>query len=287
MPPLDATSRANGTPIGLIAGQGSLPIETARGLRAAGHRVICCALEGQTRKAELKPLCDVFNVVGLIRMNQWIRVLKRHGCSEAVMVGRVGKSEVYERWHLFRYLPDWRTARVWFVRLKHDKRNDAILRAVADELAAGGLHLIDGRPYVPDSLAAEGVMTKTQPSKSLAADIDFAWPLLKRVNELLIGQAVACKAHEILAVEAVEGTDALIERAGKLCKRGSWLLCKAANPNQDMRFDVPTIGLQTIENLHAHGGAGLVVETNRVIMLDKEQLLARADQLGLVIVGRT
>jgi UDP-2,3-diacylglucosamine hydrolase len=273
-------------PIGLIAGQGSLPLETARGLRAAGHRVICAALAGQTLEVDLRPLCDVYHTVGLIRLNQWIRVLKRHGCREAVMVGRVGKAEIYHRWHLFRYLPDWRTARVWFVRLKHDKRNDAMLRAVADELAAGGITLIDGRPYVPDSLATDGIMTQTRPNADVQADIDFAWPLLRKLNELLIGQAVACRDREIVAVEAVEGTDQLIARAGSLVKRGGWTLCKAANPNQDMRFDVPTVGIATIENLAQHKAAALVVETGRVIMLEKEKLLARADQLGIAVIGR-
>src|SRR4051812_13033888 len=91
-------------PLGLIAGQGTLPIETARGMRAAGHKIICAALSGQARVEELRPLCDKFYEVGLLRMNQWIRKLRKHGCSEAVMVGRVGKAEMYQRFHLFRYV---------------------------------------------------------------------------------------------------------------------------------------------------------------------------------------
>src|SRR3954470_11676279 len=174
------------SPLGLIAGQGNLPIETARGMRAAGHPVICTALSGNARVEELRPLCDQLKVVGLLRMGQWIRTLKKHGCSEAVMVGRVGASEMHARWHLFRYVPDWRAGRVWFFRTRHDKRNDRLLAAVADELQSGGIELIDGRPFVPESLATPGVMTKREPSAALLADIDFAWPLLKRANELLI-----------------------------------------------------------------------------------------------------
>ena len=273
-------------PLGLIAGQGTLPVETADGMRRAGHRVICAALAGQTLVDQLRPRCDVFRTVGLVRINQWIRILKRHGCMQAVMVGRVAKSEMYEPWHLFRYLPDWRTARVWFGRLRHDKRTDKLLRALADELAAGGIQLIDGRPFVPESLATSGVMTRTLPSAALQADIDFAWPLLRKINELLVGQSVACKDGEIIAVEAVEGTDRLIERAGQLCKRGAWVLCKASNPTQDMRFDVPTVGLKTVENLHAAGGRALVLEAGRTIMLERAKLLARADELGIAVVGR-
>ncbi|MEI8196989.1 MAG: UDP-2,3-diacylglucosamine diphosphatase LpxI, partial [Phycisphaerae bacterium] len=259
--------------LGLIAGQGTLPVETARGMKAAGHRVICAALAGQTLEDQLRPHCDVFTTVGLIRINQWIRVLKRHGCTEAVMVGRVAKEGIYQRFHLFRYLPDWRVARVWFYRLRHDKRNDALLRAVAAELASGGIHLIDGRPFVPNALATQGVMTKRQPSAAMLADADFAWPILRAVNELLVGQSVAVKDREIIAIEAVEGTDRLMERAGALCQRGGWVLCKASNPNQDMRFDVPTVGVQTVENLRKHGGGALFLEAGRTIMLEREQLL--------------
>ena len=273
-------------PLGLIAGQGNLPLETARGMRAAGHKVICAALSGNAKIDELGSLCDRLHVVGLLRLNQWIRVLKRNGCHQAVMVGRVGQAEMHARFHLFRYVPDWRTARVWFVRLKHDKRNDCILAAVAAELQSGGITLIDGRPYVPESLATDGVMTKRIPPAAVQADIDFAWPLLKRANELLIGQALTVKDRSVIAVEAVEGTDRLIERTGQFCKRKGWVLCKAANPNQDMRFDVPTVGMATIEKLAQNGAGALVLEVGRTIMLDKEKLLARADELGIAVIGK-
>ena len=275
----------NDKPLGLIAGQGTLPLETARGMRAAGHRVICAAMNGQARIEELRPLCDRLYGVGMLRLNQWVRVLKRNGCREAVMVGRVGKAEMYQRFHLFRYLPDWRTARVWFLRAKHDKRTATLLKAVAQELEAGGVSLIDGRPFVPESLATKGVMGKVQMSARMQADLDFAWPLLARVSELLIGQALTCMDKEIIAVEAVEGTYRLIERTGQFCKRKGWVLCKAANATQDMRFDVPTVGRATVEKLAAAGGGVLALEAGRTIMLDKEELLWRADALGVAVVG--
>ncbi len=272
--------------LGLIASQGTLPLETAAGMRAAGHRVVCAALSGQARVAELRSVCDELHVVGMLRINQWIRVLKRRGCSEAVMVGRVGKSEMYERFHLFRYVPDWRAARIWFFRIKHDKRTPVMLSALADELESGGIHLIDGRPFVPESLAVEGLMTRTKLSAEQANDVEFSWPLLKRVNELMIGQALTCKDREVIAVEAVEGTDRLIARTGELCRRKGWVLCKASNPLQDMRFDVPTVGVQTIEALAKAGGGVIVLEAGRTIILEKEVALARAEALGVVVVGK-
>jgi len=273
-------------PLGLLAGQGDLPLATARGMRAAGHKVICCAFAGHARIDELRPLCDRLKIVGLLRLNQWIRTFKRHGCREAVMVGRVGASEMHARFHLFRYVPDWRAARVWFVRTRHDKRNDRLLAAVAAELESGGIRLIDGRPFVPENLATAGVMSRTQPTAAIQADIDFAWTLTRRANELLIGQALTCKDRSIIAVEAVEGTDRLIERTGQFCKRRGWVLCKASNPQQDMRFDVPTVGPATVELLHKHGGGALVLEAGRTIMLERQKLLARADELGVVVMGR-
>ncbi len=140
---------------------------------------------------------------------------------------------------------------------------------------------------MPQTLATGGVMTRTTPANGTLADIEFAWPILRRVNELLVGQALACKDREIIAIEAVEGTDRMIERAGALCKRGGWVLCKGSNPNQDIRFDVPAVGVQTIENLHRHGGIALVVEAGRTLMLDKENMLARADELGIAVIGKT
>ncbi len=203
------------------------------------------------------------------------------------MVGRVGASEMHARFHLFRYVPDWRAGRIWFIRTRHDKRNDRLLAALADELQSGGIRLIDGRPYLPESLATAGLMTRTQPPAAVQADIDFAWPLLKRANELLVGQALTVKDRAVIAVEAVEGTDRLIERTGQFCKRKGWVLCKGANPQQDMRFDVPTVGVATVELLHKHGAGALVVETGRTIMLEKEKLLARADALGIAVIGRS
>ncbi len=280
MPPLESP------PMGLIAGQGTLPIAVARGLKAAGHRVICLGLSGQSREDELKEICDVFARVGLIRLNQWIRILRRHGATRTVMVGRVAKERMYDRFHMFRYVPDWRTARLWLVRLRHDKRSDRLLRAVADELASGGVAIMDALPYIPELLASTGVMTRCQPGADVLADVDFAWPLLRRINTLLIGQSLACKDREIIAVEAVEGTDRMIERAGTLCKRGGWVLCKSSNPNQDIRFDVPTIGPATIERLKKYGAAAVVVEEGRTIMLDKPELLELADKLGIAVIGR-
>ena len=136
-------------------------------------------------------------------------------------------------------------------------------------------------------MADEGVPTSRQPTGGQQQDIEFAWPILMRMNDLDIGQAVAVKNRDVIAVEAMEGTDAMIRRAGELCQKPGWLLAKGAPAGKDPRFDVPTIGVQTIENLAKAGGTGLLVTAGRVILLDKPKVLETADRLGITIIGRT
>ena len=201
------------------------------------------------------------------------------------MVGRVRKARMYQPWRVIRQMPDLRAAKLWYRVLRHDRRNDAMLSAVAGELEQAGIALIDSTRYIADQLADAGVMTATRPSAAQAADIEFAMRIAQRMGDLDVGQSVAVRDREIIAVEAIEGTDAMIERAGGLCRAGKWTLLKLAKPNQDMRFDVPTVGLQTIENLKAHGGTCLAVEAGKVILLDKSQLIEAADKAGVAVVG--
>src|ERR1041385_3491444 len=173
-------------PSGLSAGQGRLPVLTAQGVRAAGGRIVCVGLRQQF-DAELPGLCDAFGTAGIIQIGRGIRLLRRAGGREAVMVGRVKKLRIYDPLFLVRQMPDLRAARLWFGRLRHDKRNDAILGAVADELAAEGITLIDSTRYTPQHMADAGVMTRTPPTAGQQADIDFALPIIARMGDLDIG----------------------------------------------------------------------------------------------------
>ena len=272
-------------PIGLIAGQGRLPVLTAQGMRAAGRRVVCVGLADQF-DVDLPDHCDTFATAGIIRLGRWIRLLSRWGASEAVMIGRVSKARMYQPMRVIRQLPDWRAAKLWYRVLRHDRRDASLLGAVADELAAGGITLVDSTQYLADNLASDGVMTDTSPNAEQTGDIDFGWPLVTRLNELDIGQAIAVRDRSVIAVEAIEGTDAMISRAGELCRLPGWTLIKTAKPDHDMRFDVPTVGPQTIENLHAARAGCLVVETGKVILAEKDKLLALADKYRIAVVGK-
>jgi DUF1009 family protein len=128
-------------------------------------------------------------------------------------------------------------------------------------------------------------LTKSRPSAGQQRDIDFGWPVAKEMGRLDIGQSIAVKEQEVIAVEAIEGTDRMIERAGRLCRQGGWTLIKVAKPNQDMRFDVPTVGPDTIENLRVNGAKMLVIEADKTFVVEREAMVAKADRYGIIIVA--
>ncbi|HML75968.1 MAG TPA: UDP-2,3-diacylglucosamine diphosphatase LpxI [Anaerohalosphaeraceae bacterium] len=271
--------------LGLIAGQGRLPFLVAQGAKKAGLKVVCAGLTDSV-EPELARYVDVFFNAAIARPGGWMRKLRRHGVRDTIMVGRVAKTKIYTPWRLVKYLPDWRALRIWYWRLrKQDKRNDSVLNAIADELASGGIILVDSTQYCKDSMADDGVMTRTRPPASVLADIEFGWPMVMEVGRLDIGQAIAVKEREIIAVEAIEGTAEMIVRAGQLCRKGNWTLLKSAKPKQDMRFDVPCIGPDTIESLAKNKACCVVVEKHKTIIIDKQKTLELADKLGIAVVG--
>ena len=277
------------TAIGLIAGGGRLPIIVAQGLREAGHPVHGLGLSRQY-DPELPPLCSTFRDVGLLRIGSWISAFSRLGVRHAIMVGKVDKARImHDPWRLLKYVPDVRTVRAWY-RSKHtsrDKRSYAVLTMVAEELDRSGVQLIDSTIPIPDQLASSGVMTTRQPTPAQRSDVEFVWPLLMEVLRLDIGQAIAVRDRDVIAVEAVEGTDRMIERTGEVCKTVGWTLVKGARAGHDRRADVPTVGVNTIRNLHAHGGRCLALAAGDVIMVDRPQMLELADRLGVAVVGVT
>lgn len=271
-------------PLGLIAGEGVFPFLVARGARAAGREVVCIALAGSA-SPELAAECDQFHWVSVVRLGSWIRKLRRAGCSQAIMVGRVTKARMYDRGRYLRYIPDLRTARIWLTKLRNDHRPGAMLNAVADELADEGITLIDSTKYTPDQLATSGVMTRRQPSESQWTDIRAGWEICRAISGMDIGQSIAILNRDVIAVEALEGTNAMIERAGELCKVGGWTLIKVANSRQDMRMDVPTIGVRTLEKLKEARCGCVVLEAGKTILLEKPKVLEMTDQYGIAIVG--
>ena len=272
-------------PVGLIAGAGRVPFLVAAGILQRNRRLVVVALKGFA-SPRLTGLADDFTWAGLTRVGRWIRYLRKEGVREAVLIGSVRKKEMYLRFRLLRNLPDIRTARIWYSRVRKDKRDNSVLRAVADELAREGIELASSVKYCQEHLAGEGVMTRTRPSRSVEEDAEFGWRIARSSANLDIGQSVAVKEHDIIAIEAIEGTDEMIRRAGKLCKVGGWTLIKVARPRQDMRFDVPTVGPDTMRNLAEQKCACLVLEAGKTLIADKPATLVLADKLGIAVVGK-
>jgi DUF1009 family protein len=276
----------NSDVLGLIAGEGRLPFLVAAGAKKAGLKVICVGLAGSAERS-LADQVEIYYPAALARPGTWIRKLRKHHVTRTIMVGRVAKAQLFTPWRILRYLPDWRAFRIYYWRLRDKtKLSNSILQAIAEELASGGIVLENSTMYCQEHLASPGLMTQHVPSGSVQSDIEFGWPIVKKLTELDIGQAIAVREKEVLAVEATEGTAEMIERAGQLCKSGGWTLIKASRPRQDMRFDVPCVGPDTIRSLAKNRGKCLVVEAGKTIIIDKPETIQLANQLGIAILGR-
>lgn len=279
------------TAIGLIAGGGRLPIIVAQGLREAGHPVHGLGLVKQY-DAELPPLCSSFREVGVMRLGSWAKALSKLGVRHAIMVGKVDKAKIlHDPLRMIRNLPDAATLLAWYRHKKgplaKDRRSHALLAAIADFLDRSGVQLLDSTLPIPDQLATAGVMTLRGPTAEQRADIEFAWPLLTEILRLDIGQAIAVRERDVIAVEAVEGTDRMIQRVAQTCRATGWTLLKGARAGHDRRSDVPTVGIHTIQNLYDHGGRCLALAAGDVIMIDRPEMIRLADKLGVAVVGVT
>ena len=274
------------TPIGLLAGSGRFPILFAEKVKRMGRPVVCVGVTGEAPES-LIPLVDRFHWAGVAKMGRMIRCFKREGVREIVMAGKIQKTKWMNSpsrvWNL---MPDWRTIRFWFNRVRNDKRDDALLLGLIDEFADEGMRFTSALDYCPELLVKNGVLTRRSPSAAEIEDIAFGWEMAKEMGRLDIGQSVSVKEKSVLAVEAIEGTDRAIARAGELCRRGGFVVVKVAKPQQDMRFDVPTIGQSTIESIHRAGGRVLAIEADKTIIIDEADTVSLADRLGITIVAR-
>lgn len=277
---LDARARS----VGLLAGSGRFPILFAEAAKRQGLSVACVGLKYEASD-ELRALCDRFAVVGVTKLGRIIRVFRRWGIDEVVMAGKVTKSVMYTPWRFLQLWPDGRMWRFWYRRLAHDKKDDTILLGVIAEFAEDGITFTSALDYCPELLVKHGTLTRKRPTESQWKDVRFGWELAKEMGRLDVGQSVAVKELAALAVEAIEGTDRCIERAGQLCRAGGWTLVKVAKPQQDMRFDVPTIGVATIENLHRARASLLAIEAEKTIVVDQADVIALADRLGIGIIA--
>ncbi len=286
---MTATSAATAPPqkIGLIAGWGRYPIVVAEALRRSGCSIHCVALKDHADPS-LAKICDEVQWTGVAQIGRAIRFFKRHQVQHAVMAGKVFKLKLFEPQAILKLMPDWRTVRIFwshFIAAKKDRRDDTLLLAVVNAFEEDGIAMKPATDFVPELLVKFGQLTKQGPSRTQQADIEFGWQLAKEMGRLDVGQCVVVKDRACLAVEAIEGTDECIRRAGALCRAGGFTVVKLAKPQQDMRFDVPTIGMGTLQTMVAAGAKTLVVETAKTVLVDQAEFLNFANQSNLIVVS--
>jgi DUF1009 family protein len=282
-----AIQRAEPLKVGLIAGWGRYPVVVAETLAARGVQVFCLGIKEHADPA-LREACHDFEWVGLGQVGRVIRYFRRHGVAQATLAGKVHKVLLYRRWYWVHHLPDWRglvTFYPYFISRRKSLLDDSLLGAIVAAFQVKGINVKPATDYVPELLVKLACLTLRRPTTAQQQDIEFGWRLAKEMGRLDVGQSVAVKDRSPLAVEAVEGTDQCIRRAGSLCEAGGFTIVKVAKPQQDMRFDVPTIGLGTLESLVAAGGHVLAIEAGRTIIIDEAQVVAFANQHKLVVVA--
>jgi UDP-2,3-diacylglucosamine hydrolase len=273
--------------IGLLAGWGRYPVVIAEALRRQGYETYCLGVVGHADPA-LAEVCQEFRFLGLAKFGYAIRYMKKRGVTQIVMAGKVFKVRLFHRFAWLRNLPDLRTSRMFFhhfLTRQKDCRDDTLLMAVVNEFAAEGIRFAPATDFAPELLVEKGQLTRRGPDAGQEKDIAFGFRVAKELGRLDIGQSVTVKNQTVLAVEAGEGTDECIRRAGALCKSGGFTVVKVAKPQQDMRFDVPTVGLSTLETMVEVGGKVLAVEAGKTILLDREKVIEFAERHKIVIVA--
>ncbi len=261
--------------LGLIAGNGRFPLLFADAARQAGYRVTAVAHRGETPEA-LQDRVDELHWIKVGQIGHLIEHFKAAGVETVVMAGGIKKARMFTE-----YRPDLRALKV-LAKVRHFK-DDALLRALADELESEGIAVRDATQFLPSLIAEAGTLT-TRPSAEQWEDIRFGAAMVKTVGRLEIGQCVVVKNRTVLAVEAIEGTDEAIRRGGRLAHGGA-VVVKMAKPQQDLRFDIPAVGPTTIASMQEVGAAVLAVEAGKTLMLDKAEMLEAARKAKIAIVG--
>ena len=270
--------------LGLLAGGGDFPIRFTRSAQASGHSVFGLGVTGMASEA-LGDVCDDFRFAPLARIGKAIRLFKRAGVERIVMAGKIEKTVIFHPFRWVRHMPDWRTIHMWFRYASHNKKDDTLLLAVIREFARDNLYFDSALNYCPELLVKHGFLTRKRPTSPQWKDIQFGWELAREMGRLDVGQTVVVNDTAVLAIEAIEGTDQCIRRAGNLCRRGGFTVVKVAKPQQDMRFDVPTVGVETIKSMYESGGRVLAIESGMTILLQPDEVTQLADKFGISVVA--
>jgi DUF1009 family protein len=273
--------------IGLVAGWGRFPVVVAEALKREGYEVYCLGIKDHADAAALRAVSHDYGEVGATKLGAAIRYFRKNRVGLATMAGKIFKVRMYERFAFIRHLPDLRFLRAFWPMLiqKKNRRDDTLLLTVIDAFAQDQIRFAPATDFAPELLVKAGQLSGPPLTAAQQRDVEFGWRAAKEMGRLDIGQSVCVKNETVIAVEAIEGTDECIRRAGELCKQGGFVVVKVAKPQQDMRFDVPTVGMGTLERLVASGGKVLAVEAEKTIFVDEAEVCAAATKKGISIVA--
>jgi DUF1009 family protein len=270
-----ADANANSTGWGLIAGNGRFPFLVLEGARSQGIEMAVIALKEEA-SPDLEKLVKRLHWVSLGELSKTIDLMHQEGVKQAVMAGQVKHKQIFSA-----IRPDWKLAKLLFSLPR--KNTDSLLGAVARVLEEEGIRLVDStiflKPLVPDA----GVLTRRAPSEHEAEDMAYGFGVARQIAGMDIGQTVVIADHSCVAVEAMEGTDETIRRAARITGGKPLVVVKVSKPGQDMRFDVPVIGLPTIEQMRGAGATALAVDAGRTLLFDRTKLIEAADGAGIAI----
>jgi DUF1009 family protein len=269
------------TPLGIIAGNGRFPFLALDAARAMGRIVTVIAIKDEADtalEAEARAGGVALHWVSLGQLGRCISLLKDAGVREALMAGQVKHVKIFSD-----FMPDLTLLSV--IRRLKGRNTDALIAAVADVLREKGIELVDSTLFLQPLLARAGVLTARAPADSERADFEFGYRMADAIAGLDIGQTIVVKDQAVVAVEAMEGTDETIARAGRLAGPGA-VVVKVAKPKQDMRFDVPVVGVATIAAMRAAGAAAITVDAGKALLIDGDAVVQAADAAGISIIGR-
>ncbi len=263
--------------VGMIAGNGRFPLVAIREARKEGYRVVVCAIVKEADPS-IEKLADACCWIKIGELKKLVKFFRAEGVHEALMAGKIEKVRLFQE----NIRPDFEMVKV--LMKCRDFKDDSLLNGIAHYLHEEGVDLMDSTHFLKHALAGPGVLGKKKPSKQVMEDIQFGFKMAKSIAGMDLGQTVVVKKKAVLAVEAIEGTDLAIRRGGEL-GGGKVTVVKVAKPNQDMRFDVPAVGLKTLKELIEVKAEAFAFEADKTILLDREELIDRANRKGIALVG--
>jgi UDP-2,3-diacylglucosamine hydrolase len=269
------TSLSNSNSWGLIAGNGRFPFLVLEGARSQGIEMAVFAIKEEA-DPELAALASRLHWVSLGDLSKTIDLLHQEGVTQAVMAGQVKHNKIFSA-----IRPDWKLAKLLFALPK--KNTDSLIGAVAKVLEDEGIRLVDSTVFLKPLLPDAGVLTRRMPSEEESADMVYGLDLARNIAAMDIGQTVVVSSRACIAVEAMEGTDETIARAARIASGKPLVVVKVSKPKQDMRFDVPVVGLPTIATMKASGATALAIDAQRTLLFDREALIAAANDAGIAV----